>query len=142
MKYQYHLKTWGGFYNDQWKEIHGKEEGDFIFDTLEERQNYIDELRAIEKSLNAQSLVLDLSEGYNCHIRTVIHRVIEFKGKEYYTNRDLGVNFPYSAAKYIMDYKWTPGFNDYPLGEKFDYSKVAIKSEWVTGAFNIEDHLY
>lgn len=135
LKYQYHLKTWGGFYNEQYKKVHGKEPGDYVFDTKEERKDYIKTLEEIEKALSARSLAIDTSEGYNCNVRTVIHRVIRYKDKDYYSSNDLGPNFSYDTAVYITENKWYPGFNDYPLGEDFDYDLVEIISEWVTGAF-------
>lgn len=142
-KYEYHLYTWGGFYNEEYFKIHQKPKGDFWFDTSEERQQFIDELRSIEEKLNARHLIMVLSEGYCCRIRTVLHRVIEWDGKRYYTKCDLGVNYPISAAKYYLEYKWTVGFNDYPLGDDFDYenNRVKVVQEWITGAeqeFNFE----
>jgi len=84
-------------------------------------------------------LCLSLSEGYCCNIRTILHRVIEYEGKQYYSSNNMGINFPAQSAAFHMTYKWTPGFNDYPLGEDFDYSKVKIVQEWITGAFNTKD---
>lgn len=138
LKYEYHLYTWGGFYNEEYFKIHQKPSGDFWFNTPEERQQFIDELRAIEEKLNARHLVMTMSEGYCCRERTVLHRVIEFEGKRYYSNYDMGVNYPFNAAQYHLEYKWTPGFNDYPLGEDFDYDENPVKiiKEWITGAFS------
>lgn len=36
-KYEYHLHTWGGFYNKEYSEIHKKPNGDFWFESYEER---------------------------------------------------------------------------------------------------------
>lgn len=137
-QYKYHLLTWGGFYNEQYKSIHNEEEGNFFFSTEEGRKSYIEYLRGIEKELNARHLVISMSEGYSFE-RTILHRVIRFEGKEFYTQYDMGINFPFGAAKYHMEYKWRPGFNDDPLGEDFDYSKVEIVQEWITGAFDINN---
>ena len=139
LKYQYHLKTWGGFYNTQHK--HGFKEGDYLFNTEVERGNYINLLEDVSKKLNAHVLVTSLSEGYSCSIRTVCHRVSSYKDKEYYTTWDLGVNYPFSTAKYIIKDKWYPGFNDYPLGEDFDYENKDFKivSEWITGAMDVTE---
>jgi hypothetical protein len=141
-KYQYHLQTWGGFYNKE--HTHGFKSGDYIFDTLEERDAYINKLKQAEIDYpKARMLALSTSEGYNCNVRTTLHRVIEFENKEYYTTYDMGINFPYSTAQFHMEYKWYPGFNDYPLGENFpydnpkEYQKIKIKQEWITGAFNL-----
>lgn len=133
LKYEYHLFTWGGFYSDEYFKIHQKPSGDFWFKTEEERQTFIDELRTIEKELNAKHLLMYLSEGYCCRMRTVLHRVVEWNGERYYTSNDLGIN--YHGAEFILEYKWCLGFNDYPLGEDFDYDNndVTIIQEWITG---------
>ena len=80
-----------------------------------------------------------ISEGYCCRTRTVLHRVIEWDGKRYYTQLDMGVNYPMDVAQYHLEWKWYPGFNDYPLGEDFDYDNnpVQIIQEWITGAFTV-----
>lgn len=70
----------GGFYNEQYFKIHQKQRGDFWFDTAEARQQFIDELKAIEEKLNARHLAMTLSEGYCCRTNTVLHRVIEWEG--------------------------------------------------------------
>jgi len=133
-KYKYHVLTWGGFYNDEFKNIHKLEEGDFIFDTKEKRDKFINERKDIESKLNVRCLCFYETEGFCCDIRTVLHRVIEYGGKQYYTQYDIGINYPFEAAKYHLQNKWCPGFNDYPLGEDFDYTKVKIIKEWITGA--------
>lgn len=139
MKYKYHLLTWGGFYNTYHK--HDFKAGDYLFNTLEEREAYIKLLEKTSKDLNAQVLMTSLSEGYTCNVRTVCHRVSEYKGQEYYTTWDLGINYSFNTAKFIMEDKWYPGFNDYPLGEDFDYEDLEFKvlSEWITGAMNINE---
>ncbi len=134
-KYQYHVATWGGFYNDNYRKIHGLSEGDFLFDTKKLRDEFIKARRKIESDLKAWSLCFTLTEGFCCNIKTVLHRVISYKGKTFYTYLDLGVNYEFSAAKYHLQWKWYPGFNDYPLGEDFNYSKVKIIKQWITGAF-------
>ena len=68
-----------------------------------------------------------------------MHRVIKYEGKEYYSKYELSPNYPYDAAKYHLENKWYPGFNDYPLGEDFDYENVETVQEWITGAFDITD---
>lgn len=135
MKYQYGVLTWGGFYNEEFVEKHGLEEGTKMFDTKDERNHYLSKLKGLSRSLNARELMVDEFEGYNCNEETVLHRVISFDGKEHYTNYNLGSDYPYTTAQYHLENKWYPGFNDYPLGEYFDYSKVTIIQEWITGAF-------
>ena len=140
-KYQYHLKTWGGFYNDEYKEIHGLQEGDFLFDTEEEREAFIEHIEGLERTLGAYTLMLSISEGYDCTTETICYRVCEWEGEEYLTKKVLGVGYGYTIARYIMGNKWYPGFNDYPLGKGFEHYRhpeFKIKSEWITGAFTNE----
>ena len=134
-KYEYHVFTWGGFYNDEHKAKHKREPGDYWFDTVEEREAYIKELESISKQLNAQVLMINRTEGFDCRTRTVAHRVSEYKGIRAYTTRDLGINYEFSAAKYMMENNWYPGFNDYPFGD-IDYTSEEFKvvGEWITGA--------
>lgn len=138
-KYQYHILTWGGFYNEEYAS-HGQVPGDRVFDTEAERSEYLSKLRVIEKEIGAGypcTLVAHLTEGFCCDIRTVIHRVVEFEGKQYYSEFDLGINCSFSAARYYIEDKWFPGFNDYPLGEDFDYDNAVgfkVVKEWITGA--------
>lgn len=139
MKYLYHLHTWGGFYNSEHAEKHGEKEGDFYFSTSEERARYLKGLQKTERKLGAHYLMHTFSEGYCWDVRTKLHRVVEYNGKRYYSERDMGVNFPYDRAKYHLENKWTPGFNSYPLGENFtDYVNLTTVQEWITGAFTKE----
>jgi hypothetical protein len=137
-KYQYRLHTWGGFYNAEFKIIHGLEEGDYYFNTFEAREKFIDERRAISDELNATQLVLSTWEGFACNVNTVLHRVSEYLGERVYTT-DVIANVEYTLedAKHRLEHKWYPGFNDYPFGETFDYTDKRFKvlQEWVTGAF-------
>lgn len=140
-KYRYHVKTWGGFYNDEYRAIHGLEEGDFLFDTEEGRDKFISHLKEIEDRLDARSLVTHTTEGYHCDVHTTCHRICEWEGVEYYTTYNLGVNYDKASADFWMDNKWYPGFNDYPLGrdfEHYDSKGFKVKAEWVTGAFPTE----
>lgn len=139
IKYQYHLLTWGGFYNEDYVSIHGHKPGNHLFDTAEERETYVQTLKSISEKLDAKHLALDTSEGYCCEISTVLHRVIEYNGDRYYSNRNMGVNYPLDTARYFLEWKWNPGKNDYPLGEDFDYEKVTTIKEWITGAFQEVD---
>lgn len=134
-KYQYHVLTWGGFYNDEYKKIHGLSSGDFLFDTKEEREVFINQRKELEAYLDARYCVFYKTEGYFCNVRTVLHRITKFKGKEYYTYKDLGINYPFDVAKYTLENKWYLGFNDYPLGDDFNYDTHKIETvEWITGA--------
>lgn len=141
MKYEYLLHTWGGFYNKKFKNKHGEVEGYHYFNTKQERCDYLAKLRKIEKDLNAIYLVVEESEGYNTRTVPILHRVVKWENKKYYSKYELSPNYPYNVAKYHLENKWYPGFNDYPLGEDFDYenNKVEIVQEWITGAFDITD---
>ena len=133
--YEYYLLTWGGFYNEEHQIEHKFESGDHYFMSEKSRDGYLASLRTIEEDLNARHLASGTHEGFTCHERTVLHRVIEYAGIKFYSRYDIGVGYDYSSAAYHMEWKWYPGFNDYPLGEDFDYTDVEIISEWITGAF-------
>jgi len=141
MKYEYFLQTWGGFYNEEHRVKHGYEEGLYYFDTEEERSAYISMLQSLSSELNARVLCTVEGEGYNVRTHTILHRVIRFEGKDYYSCRDLRPAFSYSSAEYHLENKWYTGFNDYPLGEDFDYegADIEVVQEWITGAFDIKD---
>ncbi len=139
MRYEYLLHTWGGFYNKEYS--HNEESGYHYFDTEKERSEYLKKLKSIEKKLNARHLMTTLSEGYNTRTVTTLHRVIKWEDKEYYSKYEMSPNYPYDSAKYHLENKWYVGFNDYPLGEEFDYenNEVEVVQEWITGAFDITD---
>lgn len=141
MKYEYLLYTWGVFYNKEHQEKHNQIEGCHYFDTKEERDEYLLRLRKIEIELNARCLMSTKSEGYCVRDLVTMHRVVKWKGKEYYSKLVAHPNYLYSSAKSYMKNAWFPGFNDYPLGEEFDYqkNKVEIVQEWVTGSFDIKE---
>ena len=137
MKYEYHLRTWGGFYNEEYKAVHKKEEGDFWFNTKEEREKYLANLTEISASLNANFLMSVEHEGYHVRTEVVLNRISKHNEKEIHTTRSMGYGYNYDNAKYFLEYKWYPGFNDYPFGEDFDYSdpNFQVVQEWITGAF-------
>ena len=139
-KYQYHVKVWGGFFNEGFKEHHNFEAGDYIFDTKEERHLFISKLKEVENKLNIVPLMYNLTEGFNCDVATVLHRITEFNGEQVYTTLNMGINYPYKAAKKHLQKQWYPGFNDYPFGDNFDYGFNDVKtvSEWITGAFDVK----
>lgn len=136
-KYEYMLKTWGGFYNEEYKKIHKQESGYRWFSTNKERQEYIDHLKQIEEELNARHLAITTEEGYHTRNETILHRVVEYDNKEIYSYYNMGFGYPISAAKYHLEYKWYPGFNDYELEKYYDkinYREVKVIQEWITGA--------
>ena len=141
-KYIYHLVTWGGFYNEEYRKIHNEKAGDFFFDTEEERQVYIDKLKQIEEDLGAFRLMAFTTEGFPqmYEKKVTLHRITEYRGKQYKTSREMFYDTTHEDAKYALDWKWYPGCNDYPLGEDFDYETAADNGElktfeWIEGTF-------
>jgi len=138
-KYEYMLNTWGGFYNKEYQKIHGKKCGLHYFDTENDRDNYLDKLKLIEVNYNAKHLMFTVAEGFHTRTNVVAHRVCRHDGKFYHTKHEFWPCYSYSSALYHMEYKWYLGFNDYPLGEDFDYDKnqIEIIQEWISGAFSL-----
>jgi hypothetical protein len=141
LKYEYSLFTWGGFYNEKFLKLHKQKAGYHFFDSNEERDSFVVKLRKIEDDLDAKHLMVSKCEGYNARVETVLHRVVKFRDKEYHSKYSLGLCYPYNLAIFYFDNKWYPGFNDYPLGESFDYenNEIEIVQEWIVGAFDIKD---
>lgn len=135
-KYEYFLFTWGGFYNKEHVEKHGFTKGGKMwFDTKEDRDNYIKLLDQIAEKHNAKHLVRVIDEGYDTREVPTCHRIVEYKGKYYYDSDSYSWPTEVSTMEYHMEWKWTPGFNSYPLGEDFeDYENVNTVMEWITGA--------
>lgn len=140
-KYEYGLQTWGGFYNQEHQVKHKEQKGYKYFDTEEERDSYLEYLKHIEESTNAHYLMFNTFEGFCCRDVVTLHRISEYNGDQYHTKRELTPYYSYSAAKYMLEYKWYLGFNDYPLGKDFDYESENIKviEEWISGNFAMED---
>jgi hypothetical protein len=133
MKYEYGFKSWGGFYDEEYKAKHGREAGLFYFDTEEEREQHIKELRDIGE---AKGQVVHCFEGYTCREVTTLHRVSKYDGKEVYSKRELFPDSTYEAAESALSYRWYLGCNDYPFGEDFDYENEMVETvEWITGSF-------
>lgn len=142
-KYEYFIHTWGGFYNQSNVDIHGftKEQGGSKwFDTKEDRENYINLLENVCKNLGTPDacIVHVIDEGYDTRDVPTAHRITEYEGKHYYSCDKWNWPSDLSTIEYHMEWKWYPGFNDYPLGMDFDYSKVNIVQEWITGVRNRE----
>ncbi len=101
-KYEYLLKTWGGFYNDKFVKIHGKQEGSFFFDSKKERKVYIDELKQIEKKLNARVLMITEEEGKNVRYSTIAKMKMAYNGKTYEHETDFGCAYPEDSAHFMF----------------------------------------
>lgn len=147
LKYRYSVYTWGGFYNEEYQKIHKQVEGLRVFDNLREKTRYIILLRKIEKELDAKYLMMVQDEGFAVATPLTCHRVINLNGKYYYSSDTINVwptfEDSFSTACYHMEWKWYPGFNDYPAGEELadeevDYSTAKVVQEWITGAFKPE----
>lgn len=142
LKYEYFLCTWGGFYNEQNRNMHKEKEGNKYFDTAEERDKYLDMLKRTAKSLPTEdsTLMSVTKEGYHVRDLPVCHRIVEYKGRRFYSCKKWDWPEDLRVLLYSMEYKWTPGFNDdiveEVLGEDVDYEQVKIIQEWVTGAFD------
>lgn len=135
LKFEYYCSLWGGFFNDNNKKIHGFKEGAYYFDTIKERNDFIIELESFIPQLDSlATLARDLAEGFNVRKRAAAYRIIKYKGKFHYSEYKWSfANASASVIMYHMENKWYPGFNDYPLGENFDYSKVEIIEEGIKG---------
>lgn len=140
-KYLYRMYAWGGFFNEEHKSIHQFADGEYIFNTKEARQKQIDAMEKCSKEMNAHVLCIALTEGFHVHDFVTFHRVCEYKGKRVYTATKIETSpYEYSDAEYFIEWKWYPGFNDYPFGEDFDYEDPEFKvlQEWITGAFTFK----
>ncbi len=145
LKYRYSVFTWGGFYNKQYQEKHGHTEGQKIFDTLEERNQYITMLRGIELAMEAKHLMVVTDEGFAVDTPVILHRVTKYGDKYYYSKNVINTASTFEddlrGPSYIMNWKWYPGFNDEPIGDsdEIDYEHAEVIQEWITGAFKPED---
>lgn len=101
-KYEYMLHTWGGFYNKEYVEKHGKESGYFFFDTMGELQEYLKELKTIEKELNAFHLATEIEEGQNVRYKTIAKMKLKYSGKEYDYEYDFGYAYPIESAHFMF----------------------------------------
>ena len=138
-KYEYCVFSWGGFFNDENRKIHGRTEGAKYFNSKQMANKYIESIRKEEVHLNAKHLMIVEYEGFFCRTPVNLHRVIEVDGNQYYSSYDMAPVRDYDTALYHLENKWYPGFNDYPLGENFNYDEVKIVQEWISGAFEKND---
>lgn len=135
LKYEYYCHLWGGFFNEDNKKIHKYNEGDYYFDTEEERSSFIKKLESYISNLDEyHTLERNLSEGFHVRERATLYRTIKYKDKFYHSE------YLWSFANELifnlifhLENQWYPGFNDYPLGEDFDYSEIEIIEEGVKG---------
>lgn len=137
LKYEYLLKTWGGFYQLPKNPF---KPGDYYFDSEEERRKYIEKLELKNTELEYSGMVLYKEEGYNVRHFPTLHRISSHKGELKHTTWEHFQNITAHTAEYSIENKWYPGHNDYPFGEDFDYDSpdFKIEEEWIEGKFIIE----
>ena len=140
LKYEYALYTWGGFYNSSYQVHHKYEPGVYTFDTAKERTDFIDKMKSLEKQHNYRHFAHRSFEGFDCTNLPCLHRIVEYKGKYYYSNHHWSWLEGISTLEYHMENKWYPGFNDEVVeetlvSEEIDYNKVKVIQEWITGSF-------
>jgi hypothetical protein len=100
-KYEFLLHTWGGFYNEEYKAKHGLEPGYFWFDTKEERESYLKNLKDIEEKLSAKYLATSFYEGKNTRYRTIVKMKFIYNGKAYPYEYDFGYGYDTESAHYM-----------------------------------------
>ena len=77
-KYKYRLITWGGFFNEEYKKLHHLSEGQYIFDTKQERDDFEALLKAYEKKYpKARVLMIEKEEGYHVDESPAIHFILK-----------------------------------------------------------------
>lgn len=144
LKYEYGVHTWGGFYNDHNRAIHHFEEGTQYFPTKELRHTYLNSLENARRALTYSDATLakHLFEGFNIRDLPVIHRVVEYRGKQYYSKYEYSWPETASVLLYYMENKWYPGLNDdtveETVGHSVDYKEVKIIQEWLSGSIMLE----
>lgn len=134
MKKKFSLQTWGGFYNKEYKDIHGYEEGKYYFDTEEEMNNYITELKKKSEELNARMLMIHTCSGFYVDIPKKIHAVIKNKDTGEYREevREVLDDFEVSTMAYTAKYKFEPYLEE----------NEEIDSIYFSGVFPIEEINY
>lgn len=99
--YEYHLFTWGGFYNEEHRKKHGLIPGNHWFKTYKDREDYCNLLKDLEKQLNAKSLAFDFNEGYYTRYKSIIRLEYIINNKSYYLIEELGVGFTKRQIKFL-----------------------------------------
>ena len=102
-KYEFCLKTWGGFFNHEHKQKHGVEEGYHFFNTKAELKKYLGELKKIEQELNARILAYDIFEGKHVRYETIAKMVLIYKSIEYPFEYNFGFGYPVSSAYFLFE---------------------------------------
>ena len=98
-KYEYLLTLWGGFFNKE--HPHDFKAGNYWFDSIQERGDFISKLKKLERENNWRCLASDKHEGYKTRYKTIVTMVFVFNG-EFKYRYDFGFCYPESAAKYMF----------------------------------------
>jgi hypothetical protein len=125
VKYEYLLKTWGGFWNKHNIEIHKEPEiHNRWFDTKEDRNTEIERLKLLEKThgeylnskgkINDSCIVMSLSEGLLTRYKFVIQSHVKVDDKIKVVENNLGYGFfdvkeldeLGVCADYMKEWKW------------------------------------
>ena len=103
MKYEYMLHTWGGFYNKEYRDVHGYAPGYYWFETADERKKYVETLKFIERKLHAVRLMTVFEEGTETRYKTIAEMTFVYNGNEYHLNYDFGYCYEEDAARYMFE---------------------------------------
>jgi hypothetical protein len=142
-KYEYLLQVWGGFYNEQNKSKHGLDPGYFWFNTEEDRQEYLDNLKEISKKYNAMYLATRLCEGKYVRYKTVATMTLVYQEKQYQYKYDFGFaylvdsaifmwkdgNYSCDCNRSIFLSRQYPGFPELICGNKIEVRDFEVKQE-------------
>jgi len=103
-KHEYMVHLWGGFFNEEYRAKHGREPGYYFFDTAEERDRFLAELRAEEQALGQYATLAQKTiDGRHVRYRTVAKMRLRYQGKEYALEHDFGHAYPVDSAHYMFE---------------------------------------
>lgn len=146
-KYEYAFKTWGGFYNEEFKKLHGREQGTFYFDTRDERDAEVFVLESLKTLYcpNAMNLVIQKFEGDFARYSTVAKLKFGYNNAVYYLDFDFGPAYPFSGAIFMftegnyscdcnrslfLKKKYPEAFpNELPCGNKIELLRISVVYE-------------
>ena len=105
MKYEYMLQTWGGFYNEEYQKMHGYKPGYFWFDTTEERDAYVQELKTAEQKYSDclfAAIATYAAEGEYTRLLTIAKMVFVYHGNEYPYEYNFGFGYSPEGAEFMF----------------------------------------
>ncbi len=147
MTYEYMLHTWGGFYNQEAKALHGEESGCQFFATAEARQQELDRLLLLEteykqKGLPFICLAHSFAEGDEVRLHTIVRGIATYECKEYPLEYDFGSGYDVESADYcfsdgnyscdcsladMIQEQCDPSFLDLPCGDAVNWTFTVTK---------------